>query len=499
VAVRTALGASRGRIARQFLTESLLIGVAGGAAGLAFAWGIQQWLWAARPPNLLRPGVEPSLGGEVLLFGVLLSLAAGLLFGLAPALQVSRSGVGRTVRDAGRQPAPSGSQRLRSALVIAEVALSVVALAAAGLLIRSLQAAQEIDPGFRTERLLRATYSLRGSGYDEARGQLFHEQVRERLRSAPGVVSAAISSRDLLTQGGANTITVPGQPPPPGALGYLVQMGWVSPGYFETVGIPIVHGRGFDNADRPGGRLIGVINETMARRFWPDGDAIGRQFTSVALPAPVEIVGVARDSRYITIGEEPQSFFYLPVAQRATGSAAPVTLFVATAGPPTEAVPVLRATLADIDASVPLINVASVDEILHAQLWAPRMAATLVSAFGVLALLLAAIGLYGVMAYGVTLGRQEIGLRMALGATPRAILSMVIGRGARVATIGAVLGLALGLLTSQSLAALLYGVDPRDPAAFAAAPAGLLLVALVACYLPARRAARVDPSTTLRG
>jgi ABC-type antimicrobial peptide transport system permease subunit len=219
----------------------------------------------------------------------------------------------------------------------------------------------------------------------------------------------------------------------------------------------------------------------------------------MALPQPVEIVGVARDSRYVTLGEEPQSFFYLPFVQNPAGQATPVNLLVATAGPPAEGVAAVRAAIASLDPAVPLTNIATGDELLHAALWAPRMAATLVSAFGLLALTLAAVGIYGVMAYTVAQGTQEIGLRMALGATPRGILGMIIGRGAWLAGLGAVLGIALALPIAGALSGLLYGVNPRDPVTFVLAPAGLVLVGLAACYLPARRAARLDPAITLKG
>jgi predicted permease len=499
VALRAALGASRVRIVRQLLTESLLLAAAGGIAGMATAFWIQQWLWASRPANLLRPAVELSLNADVLFFAVAISLATGLVFGLVPALQVSRVDVITTLKEAGRQPASPGRRRLRSALVVAEVALSVIALVASGLLVRSLQEAQRIDPGFDAGSLVRLNYNLRGGGYDAARARLFHERVMEILATTPGIRAAAVASRGPLSQGGGNTIQVAGQQPPPGTMGFLVQMGWVSPGYFQTLRIPIMSGRDFGSDDRPGGRLVGVINETMARRFWPDGNAVGQRFTSIGLPAPVEVAGIARDSKYVSIGEDPQPFFYLPLLQQDSQSAAPVTLLVSTHGSPADGLPAIRAAMNGLDPTIPLTNVITGPELLHVALWAPRMGATLVSAFGVLALLLAAVGIYGVMAYTVAQGRHEIGLRLALGATPRGIFTMIVCRGGLLAGTGALLGIAVALATAGALASLLYGVNPRDPVTFIAVPAGLILIALAACYIPARRAARLDPAATLRG
>jgi putative ABC transport system permease protein len=498
VAVRTALGASRWRVVRQLLTESLLLGIAGGLTGLVLAYWVQQWLWASRPQNLLRAAVELSLGRDVLGLAVLLSIGTGVVFGLLPGLQVSRTDVVSTLKESGRQPALAGSRRLRAALVVGEVALSVVALIAAGLFIRSLQGAQQIDPGFRSDRLLRLVYNLRGSGYDLERSLVFHEQLLEKLRATPGIAAAAVANRPPLGGGGGNTLNIPGRPAPPGALGFFVQLAEITPGYFDTLGIPLIAGRDFSADDRAGHRLVAIVNETMARRFWNGEDAVGRQFTSTSLTAPIEVVGVARDSKYVTLGEETQPFFYLPLAQRPSGSGIPLTLLVASTGPPDDAAPLARAAMKELDASIPLTNVTTGSELVHAALWAPRMAATLVSAFGIVALALATIGIYGVTAYTVAQSSQEIGLRMALGATPRTILGMFVGRSARLAGFGALVGVVASLIAAGGVASLLYTVDPRDPLTFIVAPAGLVLVAILAAYGPARRAATTDPAITLR-
>lgn len=498
IALRTALGASRGRIVRQLLTESLMLGVTGGAAGLVVAYWTQQWLWASRPANFLRAQPDLSLDGTVLLFTLALSVGAGLLFGIVPALQSSRIDVITTLKEAGRQPSSPGRQRVRSALVVAEVALSVVALVAAGILMRSLSAAERIDPGFDAPHLVRMNYSLRASGYGPGQAAEFHQRVIEAVREIPGVRGAAVADRAPLSGGGGFTINIAGRAPEPGALGFLVQVAWVSPGYFPTVGIPLVAGRPIDLTDRADSRLVAVINETMARRFWPDTDPVGQRFTNAALPAPIEIVGVARDSKYITIGEEPQLFFYMPLPQRTTGAAAPVTLLVASQQPRGPVVPAVRNAMKALNASIPLTNVLTGDDLLHAALWGPRTAASLVAAFGLLALLLATIGIYGVMAYSVTQARQEIGLRLTLGATPGGILGSIVWQGVRLAGGGAIVGVLVALAAADTLSALLYGVSPRDLVTFIGMPMGLVSVAALACCVPGLRAARIDPAMTLR-
>jgi macrolide transport system ATP-binding/permease protein len=498
VAVRLALGASRGKIVRQLVTESLMLGLAGGGAGLALAWWTQRWLWSARPANLQQAAFSLSLDGRILLFTLGVSILAGLAFGLLPAVQVSRSAVNTTLKESGRAPSTASRPRLRAALVIGEVALSIVALTAAGLLLRSLSQAQRIDPGFAVDRGAVMFYNAGGGGYDVPRARGLHEQLLDRLRADPGVRGAALTARPPLSQGEAHTINVTGQAPPPGALGFLVEMSAVSPGYFGTMGIPIVSGRDFDATDRPGSRPVAVINETMARRFWPDRDPIGQHFQPRNRKEPIEVIGVARDSKYITLGEDPAPFFYAALWQQEAPSVAPVALIVSTRGEGETAAPIAREAMRELDREIPFTNIATLADVVDQALWAPRTVALLVTAFGALALGLAAIGLYGVLAYSVSQRRQEIGLRMALGAAPRNILAMIVGRGLLWTAIGAAAGLGLALLAASGLSSLLYGVEPSDPTTFIAAPIVLLTVAFVASYFPARRAARLDPSQTLR-
>jgi predicted permease len=498
VAVRLAIGASRGRIARQLLTESLVLALAGGGLGLLLAGWAHQWLYAHRPVNLVQLGVRVDMDWRVLLFTFAVSALTAVLFGLAPAVAVSRADVNVALKEGGRTPQAAGGRRLRHVLIVGEVALSMVALASAGLFVRSLSHARGIDPGFDTSSIAVVTYNLAGSGYSRERTFAFHDQLLERLAGTPAVRSAAVSSRNLLSQGAAYSITVEGHVGPDGPTVVLVQMGAVTPGYFDTMRIPLRSGRPFTDADREGSRLVAIVNETMARRFWPDGSAVGRRFQSRILTDFFEIVGVVADSKYVSLGEAPQPFFYVPLRQNASGAQF-ATLVVSSRTTPAAAITTVRQTMAELDRSIPLLNPGTIQDQIDQALWAPRMIATLVSFFGGLAMALAVIGIYGVMAYSVAQRSHEIGLRMALGAAPRAILGMVVGQGLALVLIGTSIGAALGLFVSGSVKSILYGIEPTDPAAFVAAAMVLVLSALAACYVPARRAAHVDPVATLRG
>jgi putative ABC transport system permease protein len=497
VALRLALGAGRGRIVRQLLTESLLLSVAGGAVGLLLASWTQQSLWAARPQALERTAVTPGIDGHVLAFTAGISLVTGILFGLVPALHVSRADVNRTLKEAGRQPASGGRQRFRAALIVGEVALSLFALVVAGLFLRSLSQAQQIAPGFEPDRLAVMNINLAAGGYTVDRAHDLYRRLVETLESRADIESASMTTRPPLNGGNALTITAEGQLPPPGTMGVTTDLAEVLPGYLKTVGIPLVAGRDFTAADRRGTPAVAIVNETMARRYWPEG-ALGKRFTS-AVTGPIEVVGVARDSKYVTIGEGPTPFFYLPLLQQERLGFGVVNLAVRGRQDAVAPIAAVRAALHEMDPNVPIANPAAVNDLLAQALWAPRLIALLVSAFGMLATLLAAIGLYGVMAYTVSLRAHEIGLRMALGATRGDILRNVAGRGMALTGLGVVLGLAGALAASSGLGSLLYGVRPTDPVAFVGMPLVLSAVAFMACYLPALRASRLDPLITLRG
>jgi predicted permease len=495
IAVRLALGATRARLVRQLLTESLMLAGLGGAVGLLIALWLQSVLWSMRPAFLAQPGFELALDGSALAFAVTVSLTAGIGFGLVPALQSSHLDIERTLRVGGRLGG-SVRHRLRQALVATELAFSVVALVVAALFLRSFLRAEMIDPGFDIEHVLAIGVNPSVAGYDNQRVRPWMQQTIERVTAVPGVRSATFSDRQPLNAGFGYTLNIDGAPPPPGTLGFFVQIATIGPRYFDTVGIPMVSGRDFSDADRQDTQLVAIINETMAQRFWPGQDPIGRTVTPVVGSTPIHIIGVARDSRYVTIGEDRQPFLYVPLEQQPRQW---LWLFVRAVGRPDSVQTAVTAALRRADAQLPISDTATVGELVGAALWAPRTAALILTVFGGIALLLAAFGTYGVTAYSVAQRTQELGLRMALGASRRDVVRLIVGQGMAVAFVGAALGLMLALFAGRFLSALLYGINGADPIAFATVIAVLILVSFVACWLPARRAARLDPVIVLRG
>jgi putative ABC transport system permease protein len=497
VALRLALGAGRGRIIRQLLTESVMLSLAGGAAGLLLAHWTHRALLSTLPPLVMRPAVTLDLDWAVMAFTFVLSLITGVLFGLAPALHVSRADINTTLKDSGRQPA-AGRQRFRSVLIVGEVALSLVALIVSGLFLRSLWLAQRIEPGFDSASLAVMNFQMAGGKYKGEQINALYERLVADLQSRPGIAAVTIADRVPLTPGAAQTILIEGQPPPPNALGFTTELAEVLPNYFETMGIRLVQGRTFAPSDRMNTQRVAIINETMARTYWPGVDPVGRRFKTL-IADPMEIIGVVRDSKYLTLGEAPRPFFYLSALQTQSVGFGVMSLVVRGAADPAAAIPTVRAVVREIDPDMALTNVRTMDAVLADALWAQRTIAGLVLSFGGLAMLLATIGLYGVMAYNVAQRAHEMGLRVALGASKRDILAMVVGRGMALTAFGAAIGTVVALSATRVIATLLYQVSPSDPVTFLAVPLMLALVAFVACYLPARRAAAVDPLVTLRG
>jgi putative ABC transport system permease protein len=499
VAVRLALGASRPVLLRQLLTESATLGLLGGAVGLLVADLVRRLLWLSRPiavPESLDVGLNP----RVLAFTLVVSLVTGLLFGLAPALQSSRSDLVSALRNQAALPArPGGRLGVRDLLVVVQIAVSLISLVGAGLFLASSKAAEGIAPGFETRRMLLVSFDAGAQGYDEARGQRLYRQMVERVEALPQVRSAAVAEYAVLLGdvGLRRTVVAEGKEPPPGENGYMVQLNGVSHRYFETVGIPILRGRGFTEEDRQGGKPVAVVNEELAARVWPGEEAVGRrfQFFGAAAGEAVEVVGVARNSKYGFLGEQTPMYLYLPMTQ-SYGSAA--TLHVRTERDPSDAIGRVRRTVRELDPRLPLVDVRPVTRVLDDALWAPRTAARLLAGFGLLALALAAIGIYGVMSYLVRQGRREIAVRLALGAQRRDVLGHVIRRGMGAAAAGVAAGLLIAFAVTRTASALLYGTNPMDPLAYGIAALLLAVVALAASWLPARRAAAIDPILVLR-
>jgi predicted permease len=512
VAIRLALGASRWRIVRQLLTESVLLSAIGGAAGVFLAWLVVQAFQAAPPPPGALPiALDFSLDRRVLAFSLVLSILTGLVFGAAPALQASRPGLVPALKD--ETFVPDGRSRyfnLKKTLVVAEVALSLLLLIAAGLFIKSLKTVQTIDAGFAVDELVTAPLGVNLLRYTRAQGREFYQRVVERVEQMPGVRSASVARVAVLT--GANRVTsvnVEGRPDSGNRSqseggGFAATRGQeafanvVGPGFFETLGIPVLKGRDFNNQDVEGKPQVAIVNEAMVKEFFPGEDALGKRFSTSAAGANgpwIEIVGIAKDSKYRSLSEPASAMIYVPLAQQhETG----VTLYVRAAGSPAQLVAQVRREIQAIEPNLPVPNIQTMNDTIGASLYAPRMGAMLLSVFGGLALLLAALGVYGVLAFSISRRTREIGIRMALGADRRRVFALVIREGMWLVGIGLAIGLVAGLYASESIKSFLFDVSTRDVATFTSVPLVLAAVALLACYLPARRAMKVDPMVALR-
>jgi predicted permease len=496
MAIRLALGANRARVVRQMLAESVVLAILGGGVGLLLTEWLQSLLWNLRPTFLAQPGFELAIDARALTFTVLVSLGTGVIFGMAPALQASRTEIEQTLRLGGRQGASGVRRGLRGLFVVAEVSFSVVALAMAGLFLHSLVRAQQIDPGFRASQLLTVGVNPTAAGYDEARLRVWTRETVERISSLLGVRSATIADRLPLAGGIGYTVNIEGQPVPAGGLGYVVQNATVGPRYFETLGLAFVKGRDFAPTDREGSTQVAIVNETMARRFWPGADPIGKRFIPILTNLPIEIVGLVRDSRYVTLGEEPTPFFYIPLEQLPRQG---LSLIVRSDGRPETIQTAVTAELHRNDPKLPVANVATMPDLVGQALWAPRTTALLLGVFASIALALAAVGIYGVMAYSVSQRTHELGLRMALGAGRREVLRLIVAQGMSLAGIGLALGLIFAVVAGRYISSLLYGVGAGDPVTLGGVAVVLSAVNLAACWLPAYRATRLDPVVVLRG
>ena len=495
-AVRQALGASRRRLIRQWLTESVLLGVLGGAAGLLLA------LWA-NDVMLSYAGATPlasldlGLDFRVLAFALFVSVGAGIVFGLAPALQASRLDIVTALKtEDALARAGSRRSRLRAVFVTAQVTLSVVLLVCAGLFIRSLQSAHSIDPGFRVERALTVPVDLGLLRYEQAGGQAFYRELLSRVASQPGVESASLVRFAQLgfsfAQGQVFAEGKTGEGDEGASTGFNV----VGPRYFETMGTRLVRGRDFAEADREGAPGVVVVNETLARMLWPDEDALGKRLSFEGARGPfLEVVGVARDGKYRSLGDRSRPYVYRPLMQSYEPK---MTLVVRTSGEPAALAGAVRGQLRALDPNLPVAEMRTLAEQFDLSLLPSRVAAWTLGAFGLLALALAAIGVYGVVSYSVAQRTREIGVRVALGASRRDVLRLVLGEGLKMVAAGLGVGLLLALAATRLVAGFLYGVTASDPVTFAGVPVLLGAVALAAGYLPARRATKVDPMKALR-
>lgn len=496
IAVRLSLGAGRGRLLRQLLTESLLLSAIAGVAGLLLAAWLVDLLKGFRPPLPVPVSLDLSLDARVLGFTLLASLLTGIFFGLAPALQASRPELVPALKDEAASGVGLRGSRMRNAFIVAQVTLSLVLLVASALFLRSLRNASAADPGFDPEGVMLLSADLKLSGYAEARGRELQERIRERAESLPGVVSAAWADRVPLSLGGGRrSVQIEGYAPRPGE-DTETNVNDVGPGYFRTLKIPILRGREFterDTADSPG---VVIINQAFADRYWPGQEPLGRRLSVRGREAPLfEVIGVARTGKYNSLGEEPLPFFYQALSQSYKSDA---ILHVRTRGDETAAIEALRADARALSPGLVFFETTTMRERLGVALFPARVAGTLLGIFGFVALLLSAVGLYGVMSYSSSQRTREIGVRMVLGASRGDVARLVVFQGTRLAVIGTLLGLAAAFALTRLLSGFLHGVTATDPAIFLLAPILLLSVALLASYIPARRAARTDPMAALR-
>jgi putative ABC transport system permease protein len=503
IAVRSAVGAGQWRIARQLVTESVLLSLLGGAAGLLLAfWAVR--LLAAHGPEGIPRLQEVRLDGPVLAFTLFMTLLTGVLFGLAPALQASRPDLNRVLKEGGRGALGSpGSRRARHALVILETALAVLLLTAAGLLIRSFAELQRVDLGFRPEGVATFNVSLPRNQYpDDPPVRAFVANLVERLRTVPGVRSAAAGFGLPLSSSGNAYIsfTIEGKPPWPPGQDETLLVRLVTPDYLSTLGIPLLQGRGFSPRDRDGSQPVLLVNQAAVRRFFPEESPLGQRLNigwgKDDKMLGGEIVGVVGDVHQVGLDHEVVPEVYAPFDQWPIGS---VSVVLRTAGDPETALAQARSEVRALAPDLPVYNGRTLDDVVAQSVAQPRFYMVLLGTFAALALVLAAIGIYGVISYLVNQRTQEIGIRIALGATRERVLGMVVGQGIGMALAGAALGVAGALALTRGMSSLLYGVSATDPATFAGVAAVLVLVAVMASYLPARRAARIEPQLALRG
>lgn len=495
IAVRLALGASRTRLIRQLLTESLMLGLLAGALGIFCAYWAKSALVSFMPPFLTR-NLDFSLDGRVLFYTFALAVVATLLFGLVPALQASRGDSIVALKD--RTGAPTGSARwygLRGILVMVQVALSMIALVGAGLFVHSLSNAEQIDPGFEVQHEMVMFLNPGAQHYQQAQAEALYRDLVQRLDGLPMISAAALSDNFPLGGGLQRTTFTDGVNTKDPRNGKLTPIANVSPGFFDAAGIPLLEGRGFTESDDASARQVAVVNQAAAQTFWPGKDPIGQHLHFLGETWVPTVVGVVKTVKYGTLGEPPQPIVYLPLKQYYQDA---VILYVRTKGDPAKAVPAVRSALHSLAPSVPPLFVQTMPQVLVDSLQAPRMGAELLGTFGLLALILAAIGTFGVMSYSVSQRTNEIGIRMALGAEPGNVMRLVLANGMAMVIAGIAAGLALSMLLAKSMGALLYGIGMFDAPSFLSTAALLILVALGACYIPARRAMRVDPIVALR-
>ncbi len=495
IAIRLALGASRGAIVRQLLTETLALAALGGVGGVLLARFLLDWLLHADLPLPLPIRLDVPMDGRIAAFAILASALSGILFGLAPALQATRPGVVNTIKNENTGGGPARRLTARNALVVGQVAVSLLLLIAAGLFLRSLLAYRSADPGWGEQPAALVTVMVPADRYPGQKAAALMRQATAALAALPGVEAVGYTSNVLLdpVNSSSRRINVPGTEPPPGERGFDTYYAAVDTGYLAAAGIPILRGRNFGPGDVAGAPRVAVITEAMARRFWPGQDAIGQVFRTDT--TVLHVIGVARDVKVRSLGESPRSYMFLAAAQNAVDMPSFIVRTRAGAAP---LVARALATVHGMDRDLPVFRAMTVRRFLASLILPAQLAAVVVGAFSLLALLLAVIGVWGVVRYSVSRRTREVAIRMSVGAEPGGVILLLMRHGVGLVAVGAGAGLLLGLAGAGVMRSFLFGVSAFDPVTFVAVPLLLLAVGLLASYLPARRASRLDPARVLR-
>jgi predicted permease len=501
LAVRAALGGGRGRLVRQLLTESLLLATLGGSLGMALAVAGVRWLVASLPPGIPRAD-EIAVSGTVLLFTAGVVALTGILFGIVPALRATRRGAGAATVSIGRRTSHDAQHhRASGVLVTAEVALAVLLVIAATLLVRSFNALRSVELGFDPSHVVAARITPPSVTYRDSNRVLgLYQALGDRVAALPTVASVAVTDKLPFAQTVWGTaLRVQGQFED--AKHNLPEVGhlqYVTPAYFPTMRIPVVRGRGFTDADRSGQPLVAIVSQSVVRRYWPNGDALGRRISPPWQSPWLTIVGIVPDTKQDSLRDTARTSVYIPWAQASLRYSPELWVVARTTGDPARLASAIRAAVRELDRTVAVSDVRTMDAVVSQSLQKTRFTVLLVGAFALAALLLGAIGIYGVMSYLVGQRTQEMGIRLALGASARGVIALVVGRAAALAALGAALGIIAALLATRSLAGLLYGVSATDPLTYLLVPMLFLAIAMLASYAPARRATRIDPVRALR-
>jgi len=494
IGIRLALGASRRRIVRQLLTESLLLSLAGGALGLLMAFWTSELASSLRTTGNDALTLDVSPNARVLFFTLVVSVLTVLLFGVVPAFRASRVDLVPMLKDAtSTTPVFRRRPSLNSILVVTQVTLSLILLAGAGLFLRSLWKLEAIEKGFTGDNVLAMSLSMDLQGYDKKRGAQFYAAALDSLSLTPGVQSVSMASALPVSAGGSRMDLGPNTTKPALDAPVAIEMVSVAPRFFETTGLQLLRGRDFRNLDSEKSAQVTIINETMAKRFWPDRDPVGQSFNDG--DTAYEVVGIARDTKYRDLREAPRNTMYLPLTQFYRPS---MNMLVRTAGDPARIAPVIQAQLHSLEPSLTVFNIRTLYEHVGRSLYVERLESLLLAFFGLLALVLTAVGIYGVVAYSVAQRTHELGIRMALGAQRKDVLKLILRQGLLLVAWGSAIGLLACYWLSSLVSSQLYGVRPSDPVTLVSAAALLAAVALLASFIPARRATKVDPLVALR-